>query len=98
LAVLTVSGAEIDRRRWEVALLAPQAGKDLCKRPVAILARQQAQRVNGHSPAAAQFQATGGPVGQAMSKAKRRRVHRRRLSIEHTANKRTDGYAALSCR
>ena len=84
--MLAVPRAEIDRRGRPLAVLAPQTGKDFRKSPVAAIHRQQAQRKDRRTLAAVKLQAAVRPVGQAMRKAERRRVHDRRLSSEHKAN------------
>ena len=84
--MLAVPRAEIDRRGRSLAVLAPQTGKDFRKSPVAAIHRQQVQRKDRRTLAAVKLQAAVRPVGQAMRKTERRRVHDRRLPSEHKAN------------
>lgn len=85
--MLAVLFAEIDRRGRALAAFAPQAGKDFGKCQVAAVLRQQAHRVDRYPLSAAQFQAAGGPVGQAMRETERWRVHGRTLLKEQIKNK-----------
>jgi hypothetical protein len=88
--VFAMPRAEIDRRGWPVALSAPQSGKDVREGPVATLHRQQAERKDGRALAAMKFKTAVRPVGQAVGETERRRVHGRRLSIEHKTNKKEE--------
>ena len=94
MVVFAMPRAEIDRRGRSVAPLAPKSGEDFCKGPVAALRGQQAQRKDCCALAAVKLKAAIRPVGQSVGEAERRRVHGRRLSIEHKANKNEKGETA----
>jgi hypothetical protein len=86
MVVFAMSCAEIDRRGRPVAALASQSGKDFREGPVAMLHGQQAERKDRCALAAVKLKTAVRPVGEAVGEAERRRVHGRRLPIEHKAN------------
>jgi hypothetical protein len=96
--VFTVPGAEIDRRRWTSAFLASQARQQFPKTHIAALLDHQPHRIERHAPAAMQFELEVRPVGQAMLRTERRRMHRGRLQREHKKNKRVAGVVAVPTR
>ena len=69
--MLAVPGTEIDRRWRLPALLAPQFGQYLGERPIAMVAHEQADRIDRLSAAAVQLQAALWPVREAMVAAER---------------------------
>jgi hypothetical protein len=61
--VLTVTGAQVNRRRGLPALLAPETRKDLRERPVPAVPQQHADWQDRYAAAAIQLKPALGPVG-----------------------------------
>jgi hypothetical protein len=61
--VLTVTGAQVNRRRGLPALLAPETRKDLRERPVPAVPQQHADWQDRYATATIQFKPALGPVG-----------------------------------
>jgi hypothetical protein len=60
--VLTVTGAQVNRRRGLPALLAPETRKDLRERPVPAVPQQHSDWQDRYAAAAIQFKLALGPV------------------------------------
>ena len=80
--MLAMASTEIDRGRGLPALPAPQLGQHIGERPIAMVAMEQAHRIDRLSAAAVHLQPTVRPVGKALAEAEGWRVHRDRLFHE----------------